>query len=182
MCKGENKIKMCSFYVSEVHLATMTLPYLTKKIEEGNIVYPILEKSLTPTINKLLNKITLKAELKEEIRKINWEEKKQYKYYELEQELNEKWKENHNIYFLIMGTEEYKKRMEKQINRYQEVKNRKEKIVLINCYEVTEEGISITEILKEHDKVLNTSGEREKEEIFGELAQKKEEENKKIAK
>ena len=39
-------------------------------------------------------------------------------------------------------------------------------IKIINCYEVIELEGSINEILDEHDKILNTSGEKEINEIF----------------
>ena len=37
---------------------------------------------------------------------------------------------------------------------------------IINCYEIIEFNGSITEILDKHDKILNTSGEKEIKEIF----------------
>ena len=40
------------------------------------------------------------------------------------------------------------------------------KIKIVNCYEVTEFNTNIKEILDEHDKILNTSGEKEKGEVF----------------
>ena len=49
--------------------------------------------------------------------------------------------------------------------KYLELKNVRN-IKIINCYEITEFNYNITEILDEHDKILNTSGEREKEDVF----------------
>ena len=178
MYKRENITKMCSFYVSDVHLVTMTLPYLAKKLEKGNVIYPILEKNLTPIITKLLNKITLSEELKEEIKNIGWDTKIQYKYSEMEKELNQTWKNQKNIYFIIMGSEKFIKRNQMQIRKYVEAKKRKENVFFIDCYEVTEGMQEITEILENHDKVLNTSGEKDKEEVFGKMGEKK---NKEIA-
>ena len=41
-------------------------------------------------------------------------------------------------------------------------------ITIVNCYEIIEFNGSINEILDSHDKILNTSGEKEIEEVFDE--------------
>ena len=40
------------------------------------------------------------------------------------------------------------------------------KIKIINCYEVEDFNINIKEILGKHDKILNTSGEKNIAEVF----------------
>ena len=52
------------------------------------------------------------------------------------------------------------------IVRWMEQNKNVRNIKIINCYEITEFNYNITEILDEHDKILNTSGEREKEDVF----------------
>ena len=42
----------------------------------------------------------------------------------------------------------------------------------MDCYEIIEFNGSINEILDKHDKILNTSGEKEIEEVFGEYQRK----------
>ena len=37
---------------------------------------------------------------------------------------------------------------------------------LINCYEVSEFNFNMQDILHNHDKILNTSGEKEIHEVF----------------
>lgn len=49
----------------------------------------------------------------------------------------------------------------------------KTKIKVINFYEVLEFNYNITEILDEHDKILNTSGEKEINEVFEGYEKKK---------
>ena len=45
-------------------------------------------------------------------------------------------------------------------------------ITIINCYEIVEFNGSIVEILDQHDKILNTSGEREINDIFSDYVRK----------
>ena len=53
------------------------------------------------------------------------------------------------------------------INIYNAFKSTDEnKIKIINCYEIVEFNGSIEDILDKHDKILNTSGEKEINEIF----------------
>ena len=65
MCYEENFKRMSSFYVNEVHLITMLLPYIERKICEDCDIYTVLQNSLDKTVTLLLSKLTLKEELKE---------------------------------------------------------------------------------------------------------------------
>ena len=58
--------------------------------------------------------------------------------------------------------EKFTRRIEKwlQKNRIQN------EIKIINCYEITEFNYNITAILDSHDKMINTSGEKEIQEVF----------------
>ena len=47
-----------------------------------------------------------------------------------------------------------------------EKKLEKKEIKIINCYELMEFNQNLTEILDEHDKILNTSGIHEIEEMY----------------
>ena len=57
--------------------------------------------------------------------------------------------------------------------------NKDEEIVLINCFNIVEFNKNIIEILNNTDKILNTSGEHEIEEIFTEYVREKVKEKKK---
>ena len=53
-------------------------------------------------------------------------------------------------------------------------KNHKENdFILINCYDIVEFNKNIVNILDNTDKILNTSGEHEVEEIFPEYVKEK---------
>ena len=70
--------KLCSFYVSDWHLATMLLPYINKKVDEKVEVIAILETNLKENIKVLLNKLNLKN--MEKIDKIDFDKTNAYKY------------------------------------------------------------------------------------------------------
>ena len=101
----------------------------------------------------------------EEILEIRWEEINSKKYGDIHQlldlEVNEK-KEN---IILINGSRDYIERNNENIERWVE-KRKIGNIKIINFFEVTEFNHHIVEILNSHDRVLNTSGEREITDVF----------------
>lgn len=164
----ENLKRMSSFYVNEVHLITMLLPYIENKIKEDDII-TVLQDDLEKTVNLLLAKINLKEELKEKIKGIDWKAKNIKDCKKLENVINN----NKTIYVIINGNEKYIKEINKQIKKLKD-KDVENKIILINCYNIVEFNKNIIEILNQTDKILNTSGEHEIEEIFPEFVREKE--------
>lgn len=162
-------LKLCSFYVSDWHLVTMLLPYINKKVNEEAKIATILEKNLKQNIVTLVEKLNLKN--KEQILKLNWEKNENIK-----DKLNQL-KENEEFIILINGNEKFIKEQNKKIEKYFKTHLLKNKIKIIDCYEVTQYNGSISKILDEHDKILNTAGEKEIEEIFPEY---KNQENRKV--
>lgn len=163
---NEKVEKICSFYVSDWHLVTMLLPYINKKIEEKSKVTTILEKDIESNIETLVEKLNLKKS--EKILEINWKKQEVKKYSKLAQILSKQIDYNvtENI-ILVNGTKEYIDKVNKNLNKYiSNLKENKTKIKIINFYEVLEFNYNITEILDEHDKILNTSGEKEIYEVF----------------
>lgn len=151
----ENFKKLCSFYVSDIHFGTMILPYISKKLEEKNSIYTVFEKDMYKNIEKIISSLNLKKEIKEEIKNIDWNkkiERKQIKNY-----INNI-KENDEV-VLVMGNKKYidkaNKKLEKQIKK-EELK----KVTIINCYNIDVFNENMSEILKSHNGMLNTSGER----------------------
>ena len=153
-----NLTKLCSFYVSDWHLVTMLLPYINQKINEQAKIATILEKDIEENVITLVEKLNLKN--KEKILNLNW--KKQD---EIRCKINELEREQELIIF-INGNKEFIEKYNKKLTRYFETHLIRNKIKIINCYEVIEFNGSITEILDKHDKILNTSGEKEIKEIF----------------
>lgn len=147
-----NNIKtVCSFYASEWHLVTMLLPNIDKKINKGIKITTILEKSLKNNMETLLKKLKLENESK--ILNIGWNKK----------ELNiNKIKElvENNECIIIAGTVEYIKKAHLMIKDFV---NKDQIYTIIDCYDINECEQEIKQILNEHEKVLNTAGEKDKE-------------------
>ena len=186
MKKESKKVeKLCSFYVSNWHLVTMLLPYINKKIEKNTKIITILENNIEENIKKLLERLNLKN--KEKILKINWKNFNSKKYEEISEYLSEQNKnieniiikeENKNsknvinnsknsegVIILVNGTKENIEENNLIIQKWLK-KAKINKAKIINFFEVTEFNNKISEILDNHDKVFNTSGEREISEVF----------------
>jgi hypothetical protein len=152
--------KLCSFYVSNAHLVTMLIPYLSRKIKEGNNFIIFTQNNLENEVEMLLSKINIKEEEKQKIRNINWK-KSLYQ----ENVIKEKLENNiENLYIIINGDNEYVEKINEKVERINE-KNQKN-VTIIDCYEVLQVNQEINKILNNHDKILNTSGEKEISEVF----------------
>lgn len=154
--------KLCSFYVSDWHIVTMLLPYINNKINENIQILPIFEKGIANNIEILVNKLNLKN--KEKILNINWKEVNGIKYTNVNN-LIKKYKQDELI-IIVKGSKNYIEMVNKNIMKSLKKKENSLKVKIVNCYEVIEFNNNIQEILDEHDKILNTSGEREIQEIF----------------
>lgn len=150
--------KLCSFYVSDWHLVTMLLPYINQKINQKAKISTVLEKDIKQNVEILVKKLNLKN--KEKILNLNWSTQ-----YEIKQKINELEK-NQELVIFINGSKEFIEKYNRKLTRYFETHLIENKIKIINCYEVIEFNGSISQILDEHDKILNTSGEKEIKEVF----------------
>lgn len=158
----EEKIltKLCSFYVSDWHLITMLLPYINKAINERIEIATILENDIKTNVETLVEKLNLKN--REKILSINWNKNKGNKFLKDLQT-----KENNKILIIINGNKEFIKESNRKLNEYLNKKIEKYKqIKIVDCYEIVEFNGSIVEILDTHDKMLNTSGEKEITDVF----------------
>ena len=159
--------KICSFYVSDWHLVTMLLPYINKQINEKANIITILENDIEENIKILIKKLNLKNE--EKILKLNWKKTNGIKYSEIEGKLKNLKKEQILNVVFINGKKEYIDITNKNIEKFLSENKNKYKninIKVINCFEVSEFNINMQEILHNHDKILNTSGEKEINEVF----------------
>ena len=159
--------KFCSFYVSDWHLVTMLLPYINKQINEKANIITVLENDIEENIKTLIKKLNLKNEKK--ILNLNWKKCNGIKYAALQKRIVELEGEGTTNVIFISGGKDYidltNKNIEKFMNDNREKIN-KIKIKIINCYEVEDFNINIKEILGKHDKILNTSGEKNIAEVF----------------
>lgn len=149
---NKNLKSICSFYASEWHLVTMLLPKLDQKINKGVKVTTILEKDLTKEMETLLTKLHLDD--KKEIINIGWQKSNLE---DIKQAVQ------NNDCIIINGTKEFIEKAREEIeNNLLENKI----IEIIDCYDIEDCKYGIKDILDKHDKILNTSGEKNKEEYI----------------
>lgn len=145
--------KMCGFYVNEWHLTMMVLPYIKDKIEKKENVIIISNEDLKNNIKTILDKLNLKDEIKQEAYKIG---NNIIKAEELADDINK------IDEIIIVGKENYINDVNKKIEKMRV----KENLRILDCYEVMDFNKSIEKILLNHEKLVNTAGERSIEEVF----------------
>ena len=164
MKKENQKVeKLCSFYVSNWHLATMLLPYINHQIDENAKIITILENNIEENIKTLVEKLNLKNE--KEILEIRWTNINSKKYGDIENILKKEIRKTKENIILINGCQNYIERNNENVEKWIK-KSGEKKIKIINFFEVTEFNHNIMEILNAHDRILNTSGEKEISEVF----------------
>lgn len=152
---GHNNIKkLCNFYVSDLHLSVMLLPYLNKQINEDVEITTIFENLNKGNIEELLEKLNVKN--KEKILKINWINKETKE--KIDEVLEQKIKNNKQNIIIIGGNKNFILNNNKKIMNY--LNNKGEyNIKIIDCYNVEEVKKDMKLIVKQYDGILNTSGE-----------------------
>ena len=159
--------KICSFYVSDWHLVTMLLPYVNKEINEKANIITVLEKDIEENIVTLIDRLNLKN--REKILKINWKKSNGIKYSEIKNKIKEEVKEDKLNIIFITGNKNYMDITNKNIEKFLQENSKKYKeinIKIINCFEVGDFNTNIIDILSEHTKILNTSGEKAINDVF----------------
>ncbi len=150
MNKNEKtKEKSCIFYVSDYHFEMISLPYISKKIEEGKKIIILTEENLEETIKVLVEKINLKEEKKKQILKINWNKDDIKKLQKIKEE------KEVEMEILIKGTEEYINKMNKEI---EQINNKNIKI--IDCYNIEKTKEKIDSIMIKYNNLISTIGEK----------------------
>ncbi len=161
--------KSCSFYISDMHFATMVIPFIKKQTENEANVITFLDNSYKNNVELVLERTTIKEEQKKRILNINWSENNTNKYQNLEKMLKEKIMQNKENIIIINGKQEYinmvneflEKFLETNISKYENTT-----IFIMDFYEVGTFNENITEILDNHNIIFNTSGEHKIEEVF----------------
>ena len=64
--------KTCSFYISDFHLSTLLLPYITNKIRNDIQIVTFFEKDIEENIKKVLKIMDIGEYIKEEVSKLKW--------------------------------------------------------------------------------------------------------------
>lgn len=148
--------KVCNFYVSDWHMAVMILPFVSQEINSGKKVATIFENTIKENIETLLEKLNLKNE--QEIKNINWDSIPELQKKEIEEILQD---ETQDIVIVISGSEMYIKDCDKKIEQYYKESHMNQQVKIVNCFEMTSIDGNISKVLHEHNKILNTKGEKE---------------------
>ena len=149
----DTKEKSCVFYVSNYHFEMISLPYISKKLEENKKILILTQENLEETINKLISKINFKEQKKNKILEINWKNNNDEKIEELKEEINNK----KEIEIFIKGNEEYIKNTNKNIDK---IINNYKNIKIIDCYNIEEIEPKINNIKNSYEKITSTIGEK----------------------
>ena len=144
-----NKKRLCCFYVNDIHLITMLLPYINERIEEGTEVIAISEIDMSGSAQKVMEGVLGKRA--KSLEKIDWTAKN----VSCLQKCDVK-----NKLILVSGQDEFISEANKIID------NKKERCTILDCYEIMQGSRRLQEILEAHDSVVNTSGEKRPDEVF----------------
>lgn len=157
----QNIKKLCNFYVSDLHLSVMLLPYLSRQINEDVEITTIFEKIEKENIGEILDKLNIKN--KEKILNINWFNSNKDANEKINNAIKKDIKENKDLIIIIGGNKNYvaenHKKITKLINDFEDTKKFNSAVKIIDCYNADEVGIDMRSIVREHDGLLNTSGE-----------------------
>ena len=159
MLENKNsKDKVCAFYASDYHFEMMTLPYISKKLDESKKVVILSENDLNDTINVLIERTNLKTDKKNKILNLNWNNNDLEKF----RMISENVKNQEETIIFVKGRENYINNVNKNIEKWLE-NNVNSKV--INCYDIQEIGSEMNRIMENYGTILSTSGEKHIEQL-----------------
>lgn len=149
--------KLCNFYVSDLHLSVMLLPYLSKQINEDVEITTIFEKVERENVELILEKLNIKN--KEKILNINWLNSDKNTKEEIEKTINNGINKEKNNIIIIGGNKQYIMENNESVKKIIEKNKNNSIIKIIDCYNVEEVGYDMKNIVNSYDGILNTAGE-----------------------
>lgn len=147
------KEKNCIFYVSDYHFEMISLPYISKKIEEKKEIIVLTENDLENTVKTLSLKINLKNEKKKKLLEINWNKDDESKLNAIKNCV----KKEKYIVILVKGSKKY---IQQTNDKIQEIIGKYDKIKIIDCYNIEEVDEYLGDIMKKYNNVIGTVGEK----------------------
>ncbi len=148
--KNLTKEKICAFYASDYHFEMISLPYISKSMDENKEIIILTENDLEDTVKTLISRMNLKDAKKNKILGLDWKDNDLRKF----KEISKSTKENKNMIIFIKGKENYIENVNKNIEKWVE---NKENVKVIDCYEFFEVENKIDDIAGKYDKILGTS-------------------------
>ncbi len=150
--------KICTFFVSDYHFEMKSLPYISKSLEEDKNIVILTENNLKGTIKTLIDRTNLNSKTKEKILELNWENDDLNKFKIIKRNIEQE----EDILIFIKGKLNYIKNINKNLEKW--IKNT-DSVKIVDCYDMSEVGQDIDEIMSNYKIVLNTSGEKEIEKL-----------------
>mgnify|MGYP004461051801 FL=1 len=139
--------RLCVFYSSNYHLSLILLEYLKNEENKKYNTITFLENGIDDEIRILKERYQNKFNNID--KKINFERNNNYECTEIKE----------NSLIIIGGKIEYIKKVNKYVNDKiieKDINN----IKIINCFDFEEQRKYMSEVLKENDKILYTTGEK----------------------
>ena len=131
--------KVCSFYVSNMHFATMILPFVNRQMEEQTEIVTFFENNFTTNIELVLSRLTISEERKKKLLNIDWKNTNTIKYLNIEKILKAKLNKNGKNVIIVNGNEEYINIVNDCREKYMKKNEKKveiDKIKIFDFYEV----------------------------------------------
>ena len=142
--------KICSFYASDLHLATILMQYIYEKTREGRKILNILEKDLLREAESVLELFSCKKALKSDIKNIGWNKSDEESINELKNAYNED-------IIIIAGSQNFVESVREKLPNTN---------ISIDCYEILENASDAMTVLENHDYILMTDGIKKITEVF----------------
>lgn len=154
MNKNQNtKEKICAFYTSDYHFEMISLPYISKKIDENSKIIILTENNLENTVYKLISNINLDENKKKKLLDLNWKDKDINNTKNINKEMNS----FYETIVIIKGKEKYIKNTNKDLEK---LLQKGSNIKIIDCYELEEISYKMDELISNYSKILSTKGEK----------------------
>ena len=119
--------KVCSFYVSNMHFATMILPFVNRQMEEQTEIVTFFENNFTTNIELVLSRLTISEERKKKLLNIDWKNTNTIKYLNIEKILKD-------LYGVNIGKDEITRLISAVNEEVEKFRNRKLKPLYIFTY------------------------------------------------
>ena len=84
------KEKSCAFYASDYHFEMISLPYISKCMDEKKEIVILTENNLKDTVYTLISKMNLKEEKRNKILSLDWNNNDLKKFKEISKKSKEK--------------------------------------------------------------------------------------------
>lgn len=150
--ENKNQKRICSFFASDYHFEMISLPFIEKELEDEKKIIVFTENNLNNTIEKVLKNINLKEEKKNKIKQLDWKSETNFKLQELKN-----CEDNQEMVVFIKGGESYIQSMNKKLNEIVSDK----KVKIIDCYDINQMNVDLTDVAQNYSEVLNTMGKME---------------------